>query len=45
MVASALIYGDRDLARFLLAAGAFGDSLNHAYKTDHELAAREFLYA
>ena len=45
MVASALIYGDRDLARFLLAAGAFGDSLNHAYKTDHEEAAREFLYA
>ena len=45
MIASALIYGDRPLARFLLAAGAFGDSLNHAYKSDREPAAREFLYA
>ena len=44
MIASALIYGDRQLARFLLAAGAFGDSLNLAYKSDHEPAAREFLY-
>ena len=44
MVASALIYDDRQLARFLLAAGAFGDSLNHAYKTDHEPMARELLY-
>jgi HrpA-like RNA helicase len=45
MIASALIHGDRSLARFLLAAGAFGDSLNHAYKSDHEQVAREFLYA
>ena len=45
MVASALIYGDRQLGRFLLAAGAFGDSLNHAYRSDHEPMARELLYA
>jgi HrpA-like RNA helicase len=44
MIASALIYGDLSLARFLLAAGAFGDSLNHAYKSDHENMARELLY-
>ena len=44
MIASALIYGDRQLGRFLLAAGAFGDSLNHAYRSDHEPAARELLY-
>jgi HrpA-like RNA helicase len=44
MISSALIYGDYPLARFLLAAGAFGDSLNHAYKTDHEPMARELLY-
>ena len=30
--------------RFLLAAGAFGDSLNHAYKLESEAIALEFLY-
>lgn len=45
MIASALIANDYDVARFLLAAGAFGDSLNHAYKTEMEAVAREFLYA
>jgi hypothetical protein len=44
MVSSALISGDRQMARFLLAAGAFGDSLNHAYKSDFEPMARELLY-
>ena len=44
MIASALIYGDRQLGRFLLAAGAFGDSLNHAYRSDHAPMARELLY-
>ena len=44
MISTALIYGDRSLASFLLASGAFGDSLNHAYKTDHEPMARELLY-
>ncbi len=44
MISSALIYGDHQLARFLLASGSFGDSLNHAYKSDHEPMARELLY-
>ena len=44
MISSALISGDYDMARFLLASGAFGDSLNHAYKTDLEGVARQFLY-
>src|SRR5713101_7979467 len=45
MVSSALISGDYQMARFLLASGAFGDSLNHAYMSDMEGIAREFLYA
>ena len=44
MISSALISGDHDMARFLLASGSFGDSLNHAYKSDHEGLARRFLY-
>jgi len=44
MISSALISGDYDMARFLLASGAFGDSLNHAWKTDLEGLARQFLY-
>ena len=44
MISSALISGDYSTARFLLASGAFGDSLNHAYKSDHEGVARRFLY-
>jgi len=44
MISDALISGDYQMARFLLASGAFGDSLNHAYKTDFEPMAREFLY-
>jgi HrpA-like RNA helicase len=44
MISSALISGDYDLARFLLASGSFGDSLNHAYRTDAEREARRFLY-
>jgi HrpA-like RNA helicase len=44
MISSALISGDYDTARFLLAGGSFGDSLNHAYKSDMEGRAREFLY-
>jgi HrpA-like RNA helicase len=44
MVSSALLSGDYDIARFLLASGAFGDSLNHAYRTDLEGVARDFLY-
>ena len=44
MISAALISGDYQMARFLLACGSFGDSLNHAYKTDFEPAAREFLY-
>ncbi len=45
MISSALISGDYDMARFLMASGAFGDSLNHAYKTDKESTAKKFLYA
>jgi len=44
MISSALISGDYDTARFLLASGSFGDSLNHAYKSDHEAVARRLLY-
>jgi HrpA-like RNA helicase len=44
MISSALVSGDYDMARFLLASGSFGDSLNHAYKSDMERAARRFLY-
>lgn len=45
IISSALVSGDYHMARFLLASGAFGDSLNHAYKSDMEGIAREFLYA
>lgn len=45
MIASALISDDYDIARFLLSAGAFGDSLNHAYKSEAEGVARQLLYA
>ena len=44
MISDALVSGDIQMARFLLASGSFGDSLNHAYKTDLEPTAREFLY-
>jgi HrpA-like RNA helicase len=44
MISRALISGDYGTARFLLASGSFGDSLNHAYKSDSEGAARRFLY-
>ncbi len=44
MISSALMYGDYPMARFLLASGAFGDSLNHAYKTDMEDVACQLLY-
>jgi HrpA-like RNA helicase len=45
MISSALIAQDYDIARFLLASGSFGDSLNHAYKSDEEGNARRFLYS
>ena len=45
MISSALISQDYDNARFLLASGSFGDSLNHAYKSDEEGNARRFLYS
>jgi HrpA-like RNA helicase len=44
MISSALLLGDYEMARFLLASGAFGDSLNHAWKTDLEGVARQLLY-
>lgn len=45
MISTALISDDYDAARFLLASGAFGDSLNHAYKSNMEGIGRQFLYA
>jgi len=45
VISSALMSGDYEAARFFLACGAFGDSLNHAYRSDLEGAAREFLYS
>jgi HrpA-like RNA helicase len=45
MISSALISGDYVMARFLLASGSFGDSLNHAYKSDSEGVARRLLYS
>jgi len=44
MISTALVEDDYDIARFLLASGSFGDSLNHAYKSDSEYQARRFLY-
>ncbi len=44
MISSALIAGEYPQARFLLACGAFGDSLNHAYRTEMERVAKDFLY-
>ena len=44
MISNALVSGDYEVARFLLASGAFGDSLNHAYRSEMEGAARQFLY-
>jgi HrpA-like RNA helicase len=44
MISSALISDDYDMARFLLACGAFGDSLNHAYRSEAEGMARQLLY-
>ena len=45
MISEAIVRGNNGVARFLLAAGAFGDSLNHASKTEMEAQASEFLYA
>ena len=45
MISSALISGDYDMTRYLLASGSFGDSLNHAYKSDAEPNARRLLYS
>ncbi|MDG6954598.1 MAG: hypothetical protein JRN33_06430 [Nitrososphaerota archaeon] len=44
MISDALLSNDYDMAGFFLACGAFGDSLNHAYKVDFEHPARQFLY-
>jgi HrpA-like RNA helicase len=44
MISSAVVSDDSEMTRFLLACGAFGDSLNHAWKTDLEGIARQLLY-
>ncbi|MGI0084058.1 MAG: hypothetical protein ACREBQ_03150, partial [Nitrososphaerales archaeon] len=44
MIAEALLSGDYDSARFFLASGSFGDSLNHSYKVEMETLAKQFLY-
>jgi len=45
MISKAILQEEYDVARFLLASGSFGDSLNHAYKSEMEAVASEFLYA
>lgn len=44
MISEALISDDYQVARFLLAAGSFGDSLNHAYRLEFEAQSLEYLY-
>ncbi len=44
MISQALLLGDYDSARFFLASGSFGDSLNHSYKSEMEALAKQFLY-
>ncbi len=44
MISEALLRNEYDIARFLLASGSFGDSLNHAYKSEMEALALEFMY-
>ena len=44
LISDALISNDYEMAGFFLACGAFGDSLNHAYRVDYEHSARQFLY-
>lgn len=44
-ISNALIKSDYQVARFFLACGSFGDSLNHAYRSDSEVVAKQFLYA
>ena len=44
LISGALASGEYEMARFFLASGAFGDSLNHAYKSEAEGIARRFLY-
>jgi HrpA-like RNA helicase len=45
VISEAIIKNDLDVARFFLASGSFGDSLNHSYKSEMEAVAIEFLYA
>jgi HrpA-like RNA helicase len=44
MIAQAILSNEYDVARFFLACGAFGDSLNHSFKSEMEGLARQFLY-
>ncbi|HKW03714.1 MAG TPA: helicase-related protein [Nitrososphaerales archaeon] len=44
MISEALLLQDYEVARFLLACGAFGDSLNHSYKSEMEATAKQFLF-
>ena len=45
MISTAIVSNDYAIARFLLASGSFGDSLNHAYKSESEQQSRRFLYS
>src|SRR5438445_4991417 len=45
MISSALISGDYDMARLLLAGRCLGHWLNHAYKSHPDAIARRFLYS
>lgn len=44
MISQAILASDYDVAKFFLASGAFGDSLNHSYKSEMEALAKQFLY-
>ncbi len=44
MIAQAVLSNDYEVAKFFLASGAFGDSLNHSYKSEMEAIAKQFLY-
>ncbi|HZW55854.1 MAG TPA: helicase-related protein [Nitrososphaerales archaeon] len=44
VISEAVLRSDFEAARFFLACGAFGDSLNHSYKSEMEGVALEFLY-
>lgn len=45
MISEAILRRDIAVARFLLAAGSYGDSLNHSYRSEMEGVAHDFLHS